>query len=131
MTRLADHSFAAYDELKNHPNFLDYLSAVSPLRFYAETNIGSRPAKRGGGKLTLKDLRAIPFVGAWSQIKQNVPGFYGVGSALQKMDADIDEIAAMYHTNGVLQGVDRQQRNGYAEDLFPADRIPRRASCLW
>jgi phosphoenolpyruvate carboxylase len=34
----------------------------------------------------LKDLRAIPFVGAWSQLKQNVPGYYGVGSALQQMD---------------------------------------------
>src|SRR5205823_3854532 len=58
MERLAEYSFAAYDGLKNHPRFLDYLSAVSPLRFYAETNIGSRPSNRGDGKLTLKDLRA-------------------------------------------------------------------------
>lgn len=105
MTNLADHSFAAYDELKTHPNFLEYLSAVSPLRFYAETNIGSRPTKRGSGKLTLKDLRAIPFVGAWSQIKQNVPGFYGVGSALEKMDANIDEITEMYHSNGFFKAL--------------------------
>jgi len=54
------------------------------LKFYAETNIGSRPAKRGSGKLTLNDLRAIPFVGAWSQLKQNVTGYYGVGTALSK-----------------------------------------------
>ena len=55
------------------------------MKFYAETNIGSRPAKRGGdGKLNLSDLRAIPFVGAWSQLKQNVTGYYGVGRALQK-----------------------------------------------
>ena len=105
MTNLADHSFTAYDELKTHPNFLEYLSAVSPLRFYAETNIGSRPTKRGSGKLTLKDLRAIPFVGAWSQIKQNVPGFYGVGSALEKMDANIDEITEMYHSNGFFKAL--------------------------
>lgn len=105
MTNLADHSFAAYDEIKTHPNFLEYLSAVSPLRFYAETNIGSRPTKRGSGKLTLKDLRAIPFVGAWSQIKQNVPGFYGVGSALEKMDANIDEITQMYHSNGFFKAL--------------------------
>ena len=76
MGKLAEESFAAYDELKNHPRFLDYLSDVSPLKFYAETNIGSRPAKRGAGKMTFEDLRAIPFVGAWSQLKQNVPGFY-------------------------------------------------------
>ncbi|MEQ1605205.1 MAG: phosphoenolpyruvate carboxylase [Pyrinomonadaceae bacterium] len=105
MSHLAEHSFAAYDELKTHANFLEYLSAVSPLRFYAETNIGSRPSKRGIGKLMLKDLRAIPFVGAWSQIKQNVPGFYGVGSALEKMDANIDEITEMYHSNGFFKAL--------------------------
>jgi phosphoenolpyruvate carboxylase len=82
---LADESFAAYNELKNHPYFLDYLSYVSPLQFYADTNIGSRPAKRGGAtRLSLKDLRAIPFVGSWSQVKQNVTGYYGVGVALKK-----------------------------------------------
>ena len=83
---LATESFNAYSALKNHPVFLDYLGHASPLKFYAETNIGSRPAKRGGsgGKLSLKDLRAIPFVGAWSQLKQNVTGYYGVGSALKK-----------------------------------------------
>ncbi len=84
---LADESFKAYTALKDHPDFLDYLAHVSPLRFYAETNIGSRPAKRSGGaKLNLKDLRAIPFVGAWSQLKQNVTGFYGVGTALQELE---------------------------------------------
>jgi len=82
---LAEESFNAYSNLKKHPYFLDYLGHASPLKFYAETNIGSRPAKRGaGGSLTLKDLRAIPFVGAWSQLKQNVTGYYGVGTALKK-----------------------------------------------
>jgi len=82
---LADESFKAYTDLKNHPYFLDYLSYVSPLQFYADTNIGSRPAKRGSlTRLSLKDLRAIPFVGSWSQVKQNVTGYYGVGSALKK-----------------------------------------------
>lgn len=99
MQSLAEKSFAAYDELKNHPHFLDYLSDVSPLKFYAETNIGSRPAKRGAGKLTLNDLRAIPFVGAWSQLKQNVPGFYGVGAALQSLEGNLDEIKTLYKTN--------------------------------
>ena len=44
--KLADESYNAYNELKNHPYFVEYLTYVSPLRFYAETNIGSRPAKR-------------------------------------------------------------------------------------
>jgi phosphoenolpyruvate carboxylase len=86
LQQLADESFRAYSALKNHPEFMDYLVEISPLKFYSETNIGSRPTKRGSGKLTLEDLRAIPFVGSWSQLKQNVTGFYGVGYAMQKMD---------------------------------------------
>jgi phosphoenolpyruvate carboxylase len=87
LAELAKESFVAYGNLKAHPYFMDYLYHVSPLRFYTETNIGSRPAKRGSGnKLTLEDLRAIPYVGAWSQMKQNVTGYYGVGSALQAME---------------------------------------------
>ena len=66
--------------LRDHDYFAEYLSEVSPLQFYGETNIGSRPSKRkNSGKLELKDLRAIPFVGAFSQLKQNVTGYYGVG----------------------------------------------------
>ena len=84
---LADVSFTKYSSLKNHPRFTDYLSQVSPLKFYSETNIGSRPAKRSGNnKLSLKDLRAIPYVGAWAQLKQNVTGYFGVGTALQELD---------------------------------------------
>jgi len=60
------------------------LQKFSPLNYYSKSNIASRPAKRGSGNsLTFADLRAIPFVGSWSQLKQNVPGFYGVGTALQ------------------------------------------------
>ncbi|RFM27588.1 phosphoenolpyruvate carboxylase [Deminuibacter soli] len=87
LQQLAEDSFVSYTALKNHPCFLEYLGHASPLRFYAETNIGSRPAKRNpGAKLSLNDLRAIPFVGAWSQLKQNVTGYYGVGAALKKME---------------------------------------------
>lgn len=86
---LADAGFESFNELKNHPDFLDYLNYASPLRYYAETNIGSRPSKRNGSaKLNLNDLRAVPYVGAWSQIKQNVPGFYGVGYSMEKMEKD-------------------------------------------
>lgn len=85
LNALSEESFRAYTELKNDEHFLEYLSEVSPLRFYADTNIGSRPAKRNSGKLNMNDLRAIPFVGAWSQLKQNVSGYYGVGTALQQL----------------------------------------------
>ena len=87
LSEMAATSYQAYVDLRNHDHFAEYLSEVSPLQFYGETNIGSRPSKRkNSGKLELKDLRAIPFVGAWSQLKQNVTGYYGVGSALQEME---------------------------------------------
>ena len=87
MQEMAEESYKAYSTLKEHPYFLQYLNEVSPLRFYSETNIASRPSRRkSSGRLELKDLRAIPYVGAWSQLKQNVPGYYGVGRALQWME---------------------------------------------
>ncbi len=87
LSEMADISYHAYAELRDHDYFTEYLSEVSPLQFYGETNIGSRPSKRkNSGKLDLKDLRAIPFVGAFSQLKQNVTGYYGVGAALQEME---------------------------------------------
>jgi phosphoenolpyruvate carboxylase len=87
MTELSEASYEAYRALRDHPYLTDYLLHVSPLRFYSETNIGSRPIVRGvSSGLSLKDLRAIPFAGSWSQLKQNVPGYYGVGSAIQQME---------------------------------------------
>lgn len=84
---LADEGYKAFNVLKHHPDFLDYLDFASPLRYYAETNIGSRPSKRNAAaKLNLNDLRAVPYVGAWSQLKQNVPGYFGVGSALEALE---------------------------------------------
>lgn len=83
---LANESYEAFSILKNNPDFLEYLNYASPLRYYAETNIGSRPAKRKSGKLNLNDLRAVPYVGAWSQLKQNLPGYYGVGLAFEKLE---------------------------------------------
>lgn len=85
---LSEKSYTSYAALKDHPYFMQYLVETSPLRFYSETNIASRPTKRGASaRLELKDLRAIPYVGAWSQLKQNVTGYYGLGTALQQMDA--------------------------------------------
>jgi len=84
---LAEIGLKSYNDLKNHPEFLNYLSHISPLRFYSETNIASRPSKRSStNRLNLNDLRAIPFVGAWSQLKQNISGYYGVGTALEQLD---------------------------------------------
>jgi phosphoenolpyruvate carboxylase len=84
LEELGNISYHSYQQLKESPLFLPYLQKFSPLNYYSKSNIASRPAKRGAGNtLKFEDLRAIPFVGSWSQLKQNVPGFFGVGTALQ------------------------------------------------
>ena len=85
LDKLANISYKSYTDFKNHPMFVPYLEHVSTIKYYAKTNIGSRPSKRGNvnSKFDFSSLRAIPFVGSWSQLKQNVPGFYGVGTALK------------------------------------------------
>lgn len=126
MRRLADESYKSYEELKNHPSFLDYLLYASPLRFYSETNIGSRPAKRGSAdKLELKDLRAIPFVGAWSQLKQNVPGYYGVGTAFQKIEASgkLAEVKEMYRQNAFFKALMDNCEMAMEKSFFPLTRF--------
>lgn len=99
ISELADISYQKYSDLKAHPMFVPYLQEMSTLEYYGRTNIGSRPSKRGAGsELKFEDLRAIPFVGSWSQLKQNVPGFFGFGFALKtlKEEGRFDEVQALY-----------------------------------
>ncbi len=84
LDELADKAYEAYLKLKNHRDFVPYLEKMTPMKWYGDSNIASRPTKRSGdGGMKFEDLRAIPFVGAWAQMKQNVPGYYGLGSALE------------------------------------------------
>ena len=106
MVELAETSYQAYQDFKLHPKFLSYLEHMSTLKFYAKTNIGSRPSKRGKSKsLDFSALRAIPFVGSWSQLKQNVPGFYGVGLSLEKFEESgrFDQVMALYENNAFFR----------------------------
>ena len=99
MNDLAESSYRAYKDFKNHPMFIPYLERMSTLKYYAKTNIGSRPSKRSNSdKLVFSDLRAIPFVGSWSQLKQNVPGFFGVGTALKAYEdkGEFYKVEALY-----------------------------------
>jgi phosphoenolpyruvate carboxylase len=96
---LADISYQKYSDLKAHSMFVPYLQEMSTLEYYGKTNIGSRPSKRGGGsELKFEDLRAIPFVGSWAQLKQNVPGFFGFGFAMEEMKKQgrFDEVRELY-----------------------------------
>lgn len=96
---LSELSFEKYDALKQHEKFISYLENRSTLKYYTKANIGSRPGKRGNKKqLTLSDLRAISFVGSWSQLKQNVPGYFGLGSAIQQLKEEgrLSEVKKLY-----------------------------------
>jgi len=99
MIELSEISYQKYSDLKAHPMFVPYLQEMSTLEYYGRTNIGSRPSKRGGGnELKFEDLRAIPFVGSWAQLKQNVPGFFGFGFAMQQLKEQgrFDEVRELY-----------------------------------
>ncbi|MEO5977862.1 MAG: phosphoenolpyruvate carboxylase [Chryseolinea sp.] len=98
LNSLADEGHKAYLDLKQHPKFVPYLEKITPLSFFGETNIGSRPVKRSSGSLKFEDLRAIPFVGSWAQMKQNIPGFYGVGTAIKelKKQGKLPELKALF-----------------------------------
>jgi len=98
--KLAYLSHEKYSSLKEHKMFVPYLENKSTLKYYGETKIGSRPAKRGNNSnLELKDLRAIPFVGSWSQLKQNVPGYYGVGTSLKILvdEGKLEELKKLFN----------------------------------
>lgn len=102
MNELAEISYNTYMDFKGHPKFIPYLEKMSTLKYYAKTNIGSRPSSRNkSAELNLSDLRAIPFVGSWSQLKQNVPGFFGVGTALEHFEkkGDFRKVKQLYNNS--------------------------------
>jgi phosphoenolpyruvate carboxylase len=74
-------SRAAYRELVEAPGFERWFLEVSPIQELGRLRIASRPPRRAGGS-RLEDLRAIPWVFAWSQMRLNLPGWYGMGSGL-------------------------------------------------
>ncbi len=103
----ADESYKAFQVLKDDPNFLKYLNYASPLKYYGKTNIGSRPSKRSSSELSLDSLRAVPFVGSWHQLKQIVPGFFGLGSALKKLEEEgrFKELQQLYNNSMFLKAL--------------------------
>ena len=106
MVDLAETSYKSYVEFKEHPMFIPYLERMSTLKYYGKANIGSRPSKRSKSTaLDFADLRAIPFVGSWSQLKQNVPGFFGVGTAFKKYEdaGEFDKIQDFYNRSNFFK----------------------------
>ncbi len=79
--RMADRSFAVYRDLVDQPGFIGYFSQTTPIDEIENLPIASRPSRRRGER-TLDDLRAIPWVFAWTQNRCMIPAWYGLGTAL-------------------------------------------------
>jgi len=123
LNQLAEKGYESYLKLKLHPDFTAYLQEVTPLPYFADSNIGSRPAKRTTtSELKLEDLRAIPFVGSWAQMKQNIPGFFGVGSALQQLfDKGMkDQILALYRNSLFFRTLLSNSMMSLTKTFYPA-----------
>jgi phosphoenolpyruvate carboxylase len=119
---MAGHSYQAYKEFKNHPMFVPYLENVTPLKFFGLTNIGSRPLKRSKGQgMKFEDLRAIPFVGSWAQMKQNIPGMYGVGKSIEELEkaGKLDDVQKLYQDSLFFRSLLGNSMQSLAKSFYP------------
>lgn len=102
---LATTSREAYAALIGADNFMEFYSHATPIDALETSSIGSRPARRTGQR-TLADLRAIPWVFSWNQSRYYLPGWFGVGTALQSLanwkPSAIDELKAHLKTSPLL-----------------------------
>lgn len=94
--RISASAMGKYRQLVEHPDFINYFESVTPQEVEL-VKIGSRPSKRRGAK-SIRDLRAIPWVFRWFQSRQNVPGWYGLGTGLKGfIDASPDKHPELLH----------------------------------
>jgi phosphoenolpyruvate carboxylase len=101
MERLAEDSRFAYARLTREcAEFMPFFLAATPFPELATLNLASRPVSRAGGAALpeLEDLRAIPWVFSWTQARVNLPGWYGLGTALSYSisGGDLERLQAMY-----------------------------------
>jgi len=99
--QLAEHALAEYRSLVSDPDFLLFFHGATPINELSNLKIGSRPARRRQSN-KLEDLRAIPWVFSWMQCRITLPGWYGLGSAVEVFlehdrDARLRLLQQMYH----------------------------------
>ena len=129
LDKMSELGYEKYLSFKNHPKFIPYLEQMSTLKYYAKTNIGSRPSKRSTSEsLEFSDLRAIPFVGSWSQLKQNVPGFFGVGTALKYFEDnnEWDKVNNLYKNSLFVKTLLENSMMSLAKSFFPLTAYMRK-----
>ncbi len=105
MDSISANAYSAYRGLVETDGFVEYFTSSTPVEELGAMNIGSRPARRGGQITGLSSLRAIPWVFGWTQSRQIVPGWFGVGTALEKAREDWtgDAVDEMYSSWSFFQ----------------------------
>ncbi len=121
MPRLAEWSRQAYRELLEAEGFIEFYRHATPIDALEQNQMGSRPSRRTG-TASLADLRAIPWVFSWTQARFYLPGWYGVGSALDRLQRETPDDFERLASTILRSNLARYVFTGVETNLVSADR---------